>query len=416
MPQSETNSNDGPLSLKEVVSPSFEFVEIEPECCLCYDREQPIVSDKFGIWICITDYQGDIPDDHMFLGPCRKHITCKACMVALLSNNDPPFISPNHIRVPCLSAGEICMNELGQQSYFSDSEIRKLLTPDLYSNYLNEVERYSVPGYELIACPHCLSKVPVELNDPALANYGRAVIRCTQNSQCRWYFCYHCRGTNVSFRNTNAIFCRTCTSYDNERHPKSLNHYFYKPNRNINDRASPILWRNEELTLELVINQLKEIVEVRQNDWMEHGTAANSVHALRCFKCLQGFIKTQDCNSMTHCNIQHCYVCNFSMNEAGQMIPWQHWNTCPRFDVSEQWKRYDCQVLCTPGICSGQKQGECKKPSHRAALRKLHTKRRWIQITSAYKSLLPEMQVAVKDFLSKNPKGCAQIKKAIDNL
>lgn len=383
--------------------------EIVRECCLCYDTEKPALQDEEGHLVSITEYPVMVPDDVLFLGPCRRHMTCKECLVQVLGSREPSFLGPHRIRVPCLAAGQTCTNVVGSQYFYSDSEISKIVSADLYQFYLSEVERYSLPGYELVPCPNCQCRVPIPSKDIEARGYDNAVFICTQNRNCQARFCYHCN----TLQAIGSQFCQLCSGYDNGQHPRSLNHYFYKPQRQPGERE-PALWRNNELTLELVLAQLKEIAVVQKNSFMEHGQKVSSVHALRCFGCLQGFIKTELCNSVVHCGISHCYVCNFSMSGRDQEIPLQHWNECPRFENAGRWSEIlGIDFPCRSGYCYSHDLGECKVAAHRPALKKLHAWRRNLQVTKAFESLLPELQTEVVEFLRPKPVGYARLRQIL---
>jgi hypothetical protein len=389
--------------------------EIPKECCLCYDDSLPVLQDDNENWISITEYQAQIPDNVLILGPCRRHLTCKDCLVQILSSSNPHFLNPNRIRVPCLAAGQSCVSSSGAPFFYSDTEIEKLVPDAIYQSYLEEVERYSLPGFELVTCPACSSRVPLELELLQQQPIGRLVITCNQNRQCHHSFCYHCRTANVII-GLNTSYCQLCSGYEQGQHPKAFNHYFYKPTRRPSDK-DPILWRNEELTMELVVAQLRELAVFQKNEFMEHGAASSNLHVLRCFNCLEGFIKTQDCNSMSHCDIDHCYICNYSSNSRDQVIPGAHWNGCPRFDLRKEWSRIlKTKWQCTVGSCFGHDLGECSQPAHKPALKKMHSWRRKKQITAAFQSLVPEMKQQVRAYLNTRPSGFLALKKFIDAI
>jgi len=385
----------------------------EAECCLCYETEKPMLTDEAGNWLSITEFAGEIPDGVMLLGPCRRHVVCKSCVVQVLSSTDPPFITAQRNRVPCLKAGAPCVNRAGAPCYFSDAEVAKLLPEALLQRYNADVERFSLPGYELLRCPGCASLVPLPANAPEVNMFGDYIVTCNQNAQCRQRFCYHCGQLCADPR---ARRCTVCSGHANSNHPKALNHYFYKPERRPTDTACP-LWRNEELSVELCLAQLKEMIDIDKSEFSEHGRAANTVHAMRCFACMQGFIKSQDCNGMSHCGIERCYVCGFSMAARGQTLPFEHWANCPRFDNSPYWNQVaKCKYRCTAGVCYGHNKGECQVASHKPGLRKMHLERRKIQLCRAFTSLPPALQQEIRARVAAQPAGNARLATQLKKL
>jgi len=247
--------------------------------------------------------------------------------------------------------------------------------------------------------------VPFPSNSPSLSDFGNCIVVCNQNSKCRQRFCYHCRSL---CKDQQARYCGLCSGHDASKHPKALNHYFYKANRGSKDTC--LLYRNEELNLDICVSQLKEMVDIKNSPWMEHGRGTDTMHAMRCFSCLGGFVKSQDCNGMKHCGVERCYVCGYSMAQRGQSLPLRHWDDCPRFDSSSYWNQQaKCKWLCRSGHCYGHKIGECKKPKHQAGIRRMHEERRRLQFTQAFDSLIPSLQEEVKLHIKANPKDCARL-------
>jgi hypothetical protein len=175
--------------------------------------------------------------------------------------------------------------------------------------------------------------------------------------------------------------------------PFAFNHFFYKPNKMPRDNQN-LMFRNHELTKEVIMQQLKEIAD-----------ANNPL--IKCFECLVPMQKTEQCNTLTHCGIERCYCCGRSGTDTHDLG--DHWDTsgmhgCPRFDHSKFWNDIaKCNFLCQEGTCYGHDIGECKNKNHKSGITNMMEHRKKCQIYHAIYSLLPDMRVTILKEISKIP-------------
>lgn len=102
---------------------------------------------------------------------------------------------------------------------------------------------------------------------------------------------------------------------------------------------------------------------------------------IACFRCEVVLAKTTDCNSVAHCDMEHCWACGMA-SLPGRPLPPTHWDTCPRYDDDVRW--HDVGVRdyrCRGGVCHDDER-DCHREDHRvgregllAARRNLRRKR-----------------------------------------
>jgi hypothetical protein len=154
--------------------------------------------------------------------------------------------------------------------------------------------------------------------------------------------------------------------------------------------GKPNLYRNEELTEEIVVAQIKDIV------------AADRLE-IRCTECLTFMFKTEMCNTLEHCGIERCYSCGRSGTTNKNLG--DHWDSyghkgCPRFDHSIFWNvMANCKFQCTENDCYGSDVGDCKVKDHQQGIQNMIDARKKAHIYHAIKSLLPPLRQIVMDKL-----------------
>ncbi len=383
------------------------------ECCVCMRQESDdlpalkddITGELLGL--------GDLPDNShlidllrgnasaviMFKGSCQSHAICNACLHYLATSfgsNHP--IGPMHPMIRCPYPFKNCLTPLtGLPNYFPHSVVEKVLTADEQQLYVAHAHRYQFPGFELVQCPRpsrygttCGAGILVSLDDVREAITGRLILRCDQSQLCQRQTCYHCKGLVHRSRD----YCDYCLTSIENINPKLYNYYFHRVDKRAGD-GQHNLYRNEEITDEIVYQQLRDILSTERLE-------------VRCTECLTFMFKTELCNTLEHCGIERCYSCGRSGTAARKIG--DHWDSngykgCPRFDYSTFWNMIGgCKFRCLEGECYGADAGDCNIPEHIQGINNMIETRKRAHIYHAIKSLLPELrkQILEKLWLTNN--------------
>ena len=394
------------------------------ECCVCMrsnldnlsilvDNESDIQENGIPMIATLGDCDEGIDiSGTIFLSCCKIHGICYNCLKTIALSFDNHLIGASHSFIPCPSPfnnGEDgCVSISGMSNYFTHSDIRKLLDDEEFAMYMNHAQRYQFPGYELVPCPRplldnniiikcgALILVPIDAIQHSIP--GHLILQCNQSEECFRRSCYHCqslirqRGYGIpddigGVVNDPDVTCEHCITKTENVNPQALNRYFYNPNKMLKD-GRPIMFRNEELTKELVLSQLMEVAE------------ADKLYT-RCFECLTTIYKTEQCNTITHCGIERCYVCGRSGSNESHLG--DHWDVsgmkgCPRFDHSVFWNQWgNCNFKCRESYCYGDQVGQCRYITHQEGIENMVELRKRSHIFHAIKSLLPEQQQSIID-------------------
>ena len=138
------------------------------------------------------------------------------------------------------------------------------------------------------------------------------------------------------------------------------------------------------MNIDIVLEQLIDIIQI------------DELH-VKCPICFYGLYKTEQCNTIEHCNVEICYACgkigdchyNFKLGD--------HWseigiNGCPRWDESPIWNNmFDCNFHCS-SKCYGNLIGDCSIPEHQDGIHNLITIRKMAHIYHKLKSLLKDIR------------------------
>lgn len=378
--------------------------KIRGECCICFNETDNVILNKNNQIMKLNEINENenLDDETIFSGPCGIHLYCTNCLKNISTSFDNHPIGAEHSLVPCqppMDGGE-CLSLSGLPNYFTHSDIKKILTKDEFQQYMNHADRYQFPGFELVKCPRplyrdnvyetCNAGILVPIEHIKTQNRGHLIIYCDQNEDCNRKSCYHCY--NLISRHSRV--CQYCITVTEANDPKAQNRYFYRPDKRRKD-GNPITYRNEELTIDLIISQLEEI-------------ATSDKAYVRCFECLVPMFKTEQCNTMTHCGIERCYCCGRSGTLRQDLG--DHWDTtgihgCPRFDHSRYWNEFaNCKFLCQENECYNDEIGECNILSHQPGIHNMNQERKRCQIYHAIRSLLPELrdEVLKQMYINKN--------------
>lgn len=322
-----------------------------------------------------------VPDNTIFLGPCGNHAICKECLVRTIMDTENPPINRMFPLVPCLSLplGN-CETGIGMKIFFDTNHIKKILSQQQFDYYSSLEQRFRFPGYEVIKCPIrqnifyaqgqiCGAENIIPVEEIQTKPRGEIIIFCAQNKRCGARYCYSC------FRPVGrADKCNFCAEYSENIEPMAFNFYFYKENRNQGDS---VFYRNSELTLEIVMKQIREIAIAPRT-------------FVKCFICLIPILKTEQCNGLSHCSTEICYSCGRSAKNGSTLS--EHWsapgiNGCPRWDYDDYWNtRANCNFKCSQGKCYGDTSGGiCSVPEHQKGIEDMHLERK---LTMIYKKII----------------------------
>lgn len=410
------------------------------ECCICMrsdlddlavlvNNEAPLLQNGFHPIATLSDCDEGIPlCNTIFYAPCGKHAVCYDCLKRIALNFNSHPIGHEDSLIPCpYPFDNTCENDIGMKNYFSHSDIKKILSSDEYDMYMRHAERFQFPGYEIVKCPRpiiindrgdiglCDACILVPIKAIQNTSEGHLIMECDQNSKCYRRSCYHChtlvrrRGlrrdedilgnndvnTNIgSICNDENIYCERCVTSTENTNPKCRNRYFYKPDKRRNDGQN-MLYRNEEIPDDVIIDQLLEIVE-SENLFT------------RCMECLTTIYKTEQCNTITHCGVERCYACGRTGTHEQDLG--DHWDVsgvkgCPRFDHSSFWNEWGhCGFKCREGYCYSDTIGPCTLEEHQGGIQNMIDIRKRAHIYHAIKSLLPEQREYILKVASQNSK------------
>ena len=319
---------------------------------------------------------------------CHVHCICKGCLVKMATSFGQAHpIGHEHPMIRCPYPFEDCLFDDGQPNYFPHAAIERLLNDADRDRYIAHAAKFQFPGYEVLSCPRpvanggkCGAGILVSIESIRSSKAGGLVVFCDQTAQCQRRSCYHCHG--LVQRGVDQ--CDVCLAAQENTNPLALNHYFYRPNKRAGDGQLALL-RNEEITPELAINQILEIIN---SDRLES----------RCVECLTVLLKTEQCNTLEHCGIERCYSCGRSGTQNQKLG--DHWDSmgvsgCPRFDHSVFWNVIgECGFRCIEGTCYNDELGDCQQSEHANGVRAMIDARKAAHVYHALKSLLAPLRTA----------------------
>jgi hypothetical protein len=350
------------------------------ECCICYCDDKKTVTSLDGIPFKITDiepmklYNG-LNEDFIVLNPCGYHSTCIKCLRKLSLDFQNHLINHEHSHIRCCSQ-DTCESLMGICTYFSHYHIKKILTPEEYFVYSQHAEIYEFPGFCKKRCPNCAVFNIIPNEKIQESNRGELVVECAQS--CRRLFCFYCDKIIYGF---DIKICNECYSSNILDDPNMLNSYFYKrpeDRREIND----ILYKNIELTNDIILEQLLEIV------------IENEDVVIRCFTCLVHLYKTEQCNTLDHCKSEYCYSCGKIGEHIESFKLGNHWSEhgikgCPRFNSAPYWNNVaNCNYKCIERVCHDFEIGDCKDEDHQEGIYNMKEIRKERLVYHKLKSLL----------------------------
>ena len=333
-----------------------------------------------------------LEEDVLIVNPCNdlRHTICIRCAKHILLNRDRCPLGRRDAAVRCFCSpvkgfGTVC------ESFYQSHHFEWILNRE-DMDYVRELyDVYATPGYETIPCPLLVRGNPCGF--PCLVSYddidhgasGRTIVRCTRNPKCMGTFCYHCR---ISTPRTSST-CNSCLINGERNCPNAYNRYFYDPDfdrarRGANPRG--FLLRNGKVTEDIAVSQIQEVLRFDRL-------------SQKCFDCGVLLSKTTQCNSLSHCGIQKCYVCGRNCAKGG-MLESSHWDPtgtrgCPRFDCNSYWRKMiRSPFLCQEDACYSDHM-ECVISDHQEGIRAMHEERKFRHVIAMVRSMRLDLADAV---------------------
>lgn len=356
-----------------------------------------------------------LKDDAIVVNPCRDagHAVCVGCMRAVLLNPGRPPVGLERAAIGCVSLdGE---SRCAATSYGEAHVFGAVLEPSEAAHLAALYERHRFPGMEVVPCPlhivvdrpaqptrrrgprvdvlPCGAECMIEHASASSAVRGHLVITCTQNPRCAGSFCYHCRSRLPA----GATRCGRCVRVSERDNPDGVNRYFCRPalvasatKDDVAGTGSRPAWlasgggvdahllRNREVTEEVAVGQIERVLTMDRV-------------AQPCYRCGVPLLKSTECNGLSHCGVQKCYMCGRNALAGGHLEP-DHWDAdgatgCPRYDHHAYWRRMKAApFVCSEGRCYND-AAECTVPAHRAGIEAMHAERRVWHVWGMLRSL-----------------------------
>jgi hypothetical protein len=344
-----------------------------------------------------------LPDDVVLANPCRRpdHMVCVACARVMLLNPGRPPVGYDRAVVGCLSLeGETRCSGASAASYDDPRCFALVLDPVEVERLVRLYDRHRFPGMEIVACPlevavgrptpdrparlatvPCGAECIVERTRVTAAARGRLIVACTQNPRCAGAFCYHCR-RRVG---VGAAQCPRCTQARERDNPDGVNRYFCRPDllraptASASHPAEMPPWMGQALTPDAHLVRNRDLTDEAVIEQVERVLGADRV-AQPCYRCGVPLLKSTQCNALSHCGVEKCYMCGRN-SLAGGHLEAGHWDPegrqgCPRYDHHAYWRqRMQPAFVCIEGQCYSDAV-ECVVASHQPGIAAMHGERR----------------------------------------
>lgn len=398
--------------------------KILKECCICFVDDEVLFVNKddsnidFEI-LSVLNIKKElfdnsiVPDNILLESSCKKHYICVQCIKRIVTDYESHPINSENSVIFCPNPFEECVNEIGFRYIIEDRCLEQLLNTEEYREYINYKNQYLFPGFELVKCvgkkfnyttqsfKECCAEILVPIDDIKKTPKGQMIVNCDQNEECLKSFCYHCK--EVVYLTQK---CETCTLFNENQNPEAYNRYFNKNkiNEDENLKATDdedtfdsgriefpdnFLLKNKEITAEMAIEQLYEIIE-------------SHFSYMICCICKTPMYKTEKCNALSHHKIERCYACGRIGDKYIGLG--DHWSStgiggCPRF-MYDSFITYRLKLfLCRENECYNHDLGECHLDEHQDGIKQYNEVRIKSIVLYAIQSLLPDIRYVVYDSL-----------------
>ena len=240
--------------------------------------------------------------------------------------------------------------------------------------------RFENPGITTFTHVACGQKC--ELNLQHLIRDNCTIILCPH---CDVEFCYLCM-SECTYEESNNGMCVFCEGED-VKSIGAFNRYFLRPGKTKYNCKEGLL-RNYELTKDLVIKQLEDIVQQAEP-------------CVVCSECGVGLHRTVDCNELTHCGKKICYFCGYQCTTF-ELDNNSHYceDDCYQYMSCHPFLKhlYECNIECH------SHSHPCTNEKHKNGIWQMHEfrKKRMVQarLESLSKPLLKEVLLELQSMNS----------------
>lgn len=379
---------------------------MEKECCVCFLTAPDNILSLNDTPPLYIQYGDDRFEELFVQSCCGHHVICVLCLRKIALNLENSPINENSSHIPCPYPFKVCETSIGFPCVFSHHAIKKICKNETeWNNYITYAQQYEFPGYTIVNCPLTLTN-NTPCNAPTLVpnddirdlQKGTLIIDCNGSPQCWRKFCYWCHSTISFYRNE----CFKCLYTHENDNPDAFNYYINKVTSlsHINEDAdmanidftfneADYLYRNKELTTEIVVNQIEQLM--------------HDIHSfIICPVCKASLFKTEKCNGMSHHGIERCYSCGRIGYKVKGLC--EHWNPdgiggCFRFDNDEFVYKFVPEFKCFNEECSNHEIGDCTIVEHQMGISNLLFIRQKACVYHIFKSLPSRLLDSVYDTL-----------------
>jgi len=279
---------------------------------------------------------------HIQCSSCSSLI-CETCIPLLIKHgklHDTTF----RITCPCVE----CTNSFDDQTLLQFN-----IEKEIWDQYQSRITDFSLltesRNQYSIPCQGCNS---ILVRDAITGSNTSTPTLFCPNSQCTRYkehVCYTCQ-----MRCVDANCCAVCMESRECENPEYLNRYYIDPN-------TKKMCKNKDITLDMALAYIQYIKE--SDKILPH-----------CTLCNVAIEKSVDCNAISHCGCEICYVCGRrEIPEATKKdqvgLESSHWVRCPRFFECDQVK-HELGYVCKQGKCFSEHE-PCMEKSHQKGIKDL---------------------------------------------
>ena len=305
----------------------------------------------------------------LVMPPCGEpsHAVCTDCLATFATSWHNHPIGPG-------SSYVVCPHD-GCTATYETEHFRNVLTADDMSRLRARARRFG--ENVIVSCPSCGEVVPLARGALQDREEGLIVFTCPA---CVWKWCYTCFASlgPADDASSQDVVCTDCLN--GVPGPGSLNRYFTRPGKALEDGLPPHM-RGFELSVPLCVQQIVRMCT--DPDLPEP-----------CAGCGTMMHRASECNELSHCGIHRCFHCGMSgFTHESQLLDHYVNGGCPLYPDSPFW-----QSLGLPSLCDSSCQNDhhdCTRADH-AERRKAQTMiRRIYHVRAALNSLHEPLRMHV---------------------